>query len=136
MVDFLVNSQKPMTNSFKTQLQGNQRLVWYIAVSWLVYWALQPLICTYTVRLAELLLLGLGVSSIDDGKVLMLPYRQLSFAGACAGLGIVLGLSSAAAYFFGRPSGPLVKMVLGLAALPVAVAAQAVRIAAFCYASA
>lgn len=125
-----------MTNSFKMHFQGNQWLVWCIALSWLLYWGLQPVICAFTVRLAELLLLGFGVNSIDDGKMLMLPYRQISFSSACAGLGIVLALFSAGAYFFGRPLLPAVKTVLGLGALPAAVAAQAIRIAVFCYATA
>jgi len=122
-----------MSHSFKIHFQGNQWLVWCIALSWLLYWGLQPAICAFTVRLAEYLLLGAGVYSSDDGKMLMLPYRQISFDGACAGLGIVLGLSSAAAYFFGRPLLPALKTVLGLGALPAAIAAQAIRITVYCY---
>lgn len=123
-----------MTNSFKTHYQGNQWLVWCIAISWLLYWGLQPLICAYCVRLAEYLLLGVGVYAFDDGKMLLLPYRQVSFGGACAGLGIVLALFSAGAYFFGRPLVPAGKTALGLAALPAAIAAQAIRITVYCYA--
>jgi exosortase len=81
-------------------------------------------------RVGETAIAAAGIPVVREGNVLQLPTRDLEVAEACSGirslvslvmLGIVLG------YFTERRTGP--RVVIALAAIPIAIAANAARVA-------
>ncbi len=80
-------------------------------------------------RLASDLLPIAGVPVLQEGNVIQLPIMQLEVAEACSGIRSLMSLFTVAViygYFLER--GTLRRTVLALAAVPIAVAANVVRI--------
>ena len=80
-------------------------------------------------RLASTLLPLAGVPVLRDGNVIQLPAMQLEVAEACSGIRSLLSLFTLAVmygYFLERSTAR--RVVLALASLPIAVAANAARI--------
>jgi exosortase len=81
--------------------------------------------------LAETMLSASGVSVFRDGNVLELPAVTLQVAEACSGLRSAVSLTSVGVLLAWSASGPLVRRAsIAVAAIPIAVAANALRIAA------
>jgi len=80
--------------------------------------------------LSEQLLGLLGYSVLREGNVLHLPNQTLNVVEACSGLRSLLSLSFLAqAYAFLFDRRPWMRVALGIAIVPIAVAANACRIA-------
>lgn len=80
-------------------------------------------------RLASALLPLAGVPVLREGNVIQLPTMQLEVAEACSGIRSLMSLFTVAViygYFLERSAGR--RVVLALASLPIAVAANAARI--------
>lgn len=80
-------------------------------------------------RLASAALPLFGVPVMRDGNIIQLPSMQLEVAEACSGIRSLMSLFTAAIFYgyFLEPS-PKRRVVLALAALPIAVLANGVRI--------
>jgi len=80
-------------------------------------------------KLAALLLPVLGVPVLREGNVINLPAMPLEIAEACSGIRSLLSLTTLA-IVYGYLAEPriLIRMVLALAAIPIAVAANSLRI--------
>jgi exosortase len=81
-------------------------------------------------RMAAAMLSGVGIHVVRQGNILTLNTMQLSVAEACNGIRYVLSLSFLAvvfAYFFDAK--PWMRLVLALATIPVAILANALRVA-------
>jgi exosortase len=81
-------------------------------------------------RAGELAIAGAGVPVLRDGNVLMLPQRTLEVAEACSGIRSVVSLVMLAVVlgqFVERR--PAVRAALAVAAVPIAVLANAIRVA-------
>ena len=81
-------------------------------------------------RLGELAISASGVPVLREGNVLLLPGRALEVAEACSGIRSLLSLLMLAivlGYFTERRTGP--RVAIALAAVPIAVIANAIRVA-------
>jgi exosortase len=79
--------------------------------------------------LAELTLGILGIPVLREGNVLELPSQKLSVVEACSGIRSLLSLSFVSlvyGYFFEKKTG--LRVVLFLATVPIAIAANALRV--------
>jgi len=78
----------------------------------------------------ESLIRAFGVPVLRDGNVLQLPTRALEVVEACSGIRSIVALTMMAVmigYFTGRPR--LDRVLIALAALPIAIVTNAVRVA-------
>jgi exosortase len=81
-------------------------------------------------RLGEVAISASGIPVLREGNVLMLPGRTLEVAEACSGIRSLMSLLTLAivlGYFMERHSGT--RMLIALAAIPIAVIANAARVA-------
>jgi exosortase len=81
-------------------------------------------------RLGEVAISASGVPVLREGNVLLLPGRALEVAEACSGIRSLLSLLMLAivlGYFTERRTGP--RVAIALAAVPIAVIANAIRVA-------
>jgi exosortase len=81
-------------------------------------------------RLGEMTISASGVPVLREGNVLLLPGRTLEVAEACSGIRSLLSLLMLAivlGYFSERRIGP--RVAIAIAAIPIAVIANAVRVA-------
>lgn len=81
-------------------------------------------------QLGETLIAAAGIPVLRDGNILMLPGRALEIAEACSGIRSLITLVMLAVvlgYFTERGSGARIAIVV--AAVPIAVAANALRVA-------
>ena len=81
-------------------------------------------------RLGALVISATGVPVLREGNVLLLPGRTLEVAEACSGIRSLLSLLMLAivlGYFTERRTGP--RAAIAIAAVPIAVIANAVRVA-------
>ena len=80
-------------------------------------------------RLASATLPILGVPVLREGNVIVLPQMALEVAEACSGIRSLLSLATLAViYGYLMETRIWVRVVLGLSALPIAVAANSLRI--------
>ena len=80
-------------------------------------------------RLASMILPLLGVPVLQEGNVIQLPVMKLEVAEACSGIRSLMSLFTLAVfygYFLERTTGR--RVLLALASIPIAVAANVVRI--------
>jgi exosortase len=81
-------------------------------------------------RMAAATLAGVGIHVVREGNILVLNAFRISVAEACNGVRYLLSLAFLAvifAYFF--DSKPWMRVVLGLATVPIAILANALRVA-------
>jgi exosortase len=81
-------------------------------------------------RLGEMTISASGVPVLREGNVLLLPGRTLEVAEACSGIRSLLSLLMLAivlGYFSERRIGP--RVAIAIAAIPIAVIANAIRVA-------
>jgi len=81
-------------------------------------------------RLGEAAIAASGIPVLREGNVLMLPGRTLEVAEACSGIRSLMSLLTLAivlGYFMERRSGT--RILIALAAIPIAVIANAARVA-------
>jgi exosortase len=81
-------------------------------------------------RLGEVAISATGVPVLREGNVLLLPGRALEVAEACSGIRSLLSLLMLAivlGYFTERRTGP--RVAIAFAAVPIAVIANAIRVA-------
>ena len=81
-------------------------------------------------RLGEAAISASGVPVLREGNVLLLPGRALEVAEACSGIRSLLSLLMLAivlGYFTERRTGP--RLAIAIAAVPIAVIANAIRVA-------
>ena len=81
-------------------------------------------------RLGEVAISASGVPVLREGNVLLLPGRTLEVAEACSGIRSLLSLLMLAiilGYFTERRMGP--RVAIAIAAIPIAVIANAIRVA-------
>jgi exosortase len=80
-------------------------------------------------RCASMILPLLGVPVLQEGNVIQLPVMKLEVAEACSGIRSLMSLFTLAVfygYFLERTTGR--RIILALASIPIAVAANVVRI--------
>ncbi len=80
-------------------------------------------------KLASAVLAGLGVPVLREGNVIQLPAMPLEVAEACSGIRSLLSLATLAIiYGYSLEKRISVRVILALASIPIAVAANAFRI--------
>jgi len=80
-------------------------------------------------KLASAILPLLGVPTLQEGNVIQLPVMKLEVAEACSGIRSLMSLFTLAifyGYFLEKTTGR--RLILALASIPIAVAANAIRI--------
>ena len=86
---------------------------------------------TLAARLGEITIAAAGVPVLRDGNVLQVPGRTLEVAEACSGIRSLISLFTIAVVlgYFASRGGRAARLTLVLAAVPIAVVANAARVA-------
>jgi exosortase len=80
-------------------------------------------------KVASTILPVLGVPTLREGNIIVLPAMPLEVADACSGIRSLMSLATLAAIYGYLTEGRIwVRVLLGVASLPVAVAANSMRV--------
>ena len=87
----------------------------------------------FSTKVTHLLISAVGVPALRQGNILHLPGYALEVVEACSGLRSMITLSALAAVFaYMTPGGPVRKLLLFSAAIPIAIFANIVRLLVTC----
>lgn len=106
-------------------------LIFMVPLPYLVYNAITFPLKLFVATVAVTVLQGLGIAVVGEGNVLMLPNITLEVADACSGIRSLISLLAAAtAYAFLLRTSPLRRWGIALAAIPIALFTNALRVVA------
>ncbi len=121
---------------------GMLRLVWFpiafmvfaIPLPYTLFRTLTFPLQLFSTKVTHHLITAIGVPALRQGNILHLPGYSLEVVEACSGLRSIITLSAlAAAFAYMTPGGPVRKLLLFSAAIPIAIFANIVRLLVTCF---
>lgn len=114
---------------FRLMLLPLAYLLFMVPLPYIVYDSIAFPLKLFVTRVSIAFLKLVGVVVIREGNVIMLPLTTLEVADACSGIrSLVSLLALAVAYAFFLKIAPLRRILLILAAIPIAISANAFRV--------
>ncbi|WP_026840909.1 exosortase A [Citrifermentans bremense] len=114
---------------FRLMLLPLAYLLFMVPLPYIIYDMVAFPLKLFVTRVSIATLKLMGVVVMREGNIIMLPFTTLEVADACSGIRSLISLLAlAVAYAFFLEMGPLRRGVLILAAIPIAISANAFRV--------